>query len=162
MERHEYHQCQAHRRHHWNDARRRQRHHRRHQRRHRHHAPTETENGWKIFNLPINAPIEPPSRGTWRMAFFDRNFRFFAPPPPRGFDWLYAYILSYRECGQFRPCLHEHFEKFEIISTLTGSWNYLEFFKIVMNIRTELSTLSMGHSIVMSIMRKFCKINQNN
>ena len=29
---------------------------------------------------------------------------------------------SHRECGQFRPCIHENFEKFEMISTPTGSW----------------------------------------
>ena len=34
----------------------------------------------------------------------------------------YVYTLSHRECGQFRPCLHENFEKFEMISTPTGSW----------------------------------------
>ena len=62
--------------------------------------------------------------------------------------------------------LHENFEKFEMISTrrkvlyYVPSWpkawsnptarrgqNYLEFFKIFMNIGTELSTLSMGRSI---------------
>ena len=74
------------------------------------------------------------------------------------------YTLSHRECGQLCPYVHENFEKFKIISTPTGSWirsrqarsnptarrgrNYLEFFKIFMNIGTELSTLSMGQSIV--------------
>ena len=40
-------------------------------------------------------------------------------------EWLqYAdwYTVSLRECGQFRPCLHENFEKFEMISIPTGSW----------------------------------------
>ena len=74
---------------------------------------------------------------------------------------------SHRECGQFRRYVHENFEKFKIISTPTGGWiprrdrpearsnltarrgrNYLEFFKILMNIGTELSTLSTGQSIV--------------
>ena len=30
-------------------------------------------------------------------------------------------LVSHRECGQFRPCVHENFEKFKIISTSTGS-----------------------------------------
>ena len=33
-----------------------------------------------------------------------------------------VYTLFHRECGQFRLCLHENFEKFEMISTPTGSW----------------------------------------
>ena len=32
------------------------------------------------------------------------------------------YTVSHRECGQFRHCLLENFEKFEMISTPTGSW----------------------------------------
>ena len=65
--------------------------------------------------------------------------------------------MSNRECGQFRPYVHENFEKFKIISTPTGSWLSprrdriqlhvgVEIFKIFMNIGTELPTLSMGHS----------------
>ena len=78
-------------------------------------------------------------------------------------DYRSTYIVSYRECGQFRPYVHENFEKFEMISTSTGSWirlrlrhdrmrlapparsnptarrrrNHLEFFKIFMSIGTE-------------------------
>ena len=83
------------------------------------------------------------------------------------------YTLSHRECGQFRPYVHENFEKFKIVSTPTGSWirsrlrrdriqlsvghrTYLEFFKIFMNIGTELSTLSMGQSIVSSTLGPSC------
>ena len=33
-----------------------------------------------------------------------------------------TYTVSHRECGQFRPYIHENFEKFKIISTPTGSW----------------------------------------
>ena len=33
-----------------------------------------------------------------------------------------CYTVSHRECGQFRPYVHENFEKFEMISTPTGSW----------------------------------------
>ena len=58
-----------------------------------------------------------------------------------------GHTLSRRECGQFRPYVHENFEKFKMISIPTGSWIHLEFFKIFMNIGTELSTLSMGQSI---------------
>ena len=32
------------------------------------------------------------------------------------------YTLSHRECGQLHPRMHENFEKFEMISTPTGSW----------------------------------------
>ena len=32
------------------------------------------------------------------------------------------FTLTHRECEQFRPCLHENFEKFEMLSTPTGSW----------------------------------------
>ena len=35
---------------------------------------------------------------------------------------LEKYTVSHRECGQFRPYVHENFEKFKIISTPTGSW----------------------------------------
>ena len=35
---------------------------------------------------------------------------------------LGMYTLSHRECGQFRPCMLENFDKFEMISTPTGSW----------------------------------------
>ena len=52
---------------------------------------------------------------------------------------LDVYTLSHRECGQFRPCVHENFE----------------FFKIFMNIGTKLSTLSMGQSIVTCIVLFF-------
>ena len=58
-----------------------------------------------------------------------------------------TYTLPHRECGPLRTCLHDCFEKFEMISTPTGSWwglrrdriqlpvgrrNQLEFFKTVM------------------------------
>ena len=57
------------------------------------------------------------------------------------------------ECGQFRHYVHENFENCKIISTPTDTWtpsartnptvrrgrNYLKFFKIFMNIGTELS-----------------------
>ena len=33
------------------------------------------------------------------------------------FFWATLYNLYHRECGQFRPNVHENFEKFEIIST---------------------------------------------
>ena len=33
-----------------------------------------------------------------------------------------VYTVSHGECGHFRPCIHEMFEKFEMISTPTGSW----------------------------------------
>ena len=39
-----------------------------------------------------------------------------------GLRILWWHTLSNRECGQFHPCLHENFEKFERISTPTGSW----------------------------------------
>ena len=32
------------------------------------------------------------------------------------------YSVSHRECGQFRPYVHENFEKFKITATPTGSW----------------------------------------
>ena len=32
------------------------------------------------------------------------------------------YTVSHWECGQFRHYVHENFEKFEMISTSTGSW----------------------------------------
>ena len=35
-----------------------------------------------------------------------------------------TYTVSHRECGQFRPYVHENFEKFKIISTPTGSWSW--------------------------------------
>ena len=75
---------------------------------------------------------------------------------------LQPYARSHRECGQFLPCIHDNFEKFEMISTPPGSWwdqrrnriqlpvgveIILEFFKIFTNTGTELSTLSMGQSI---------------
>ena len=47
-------------------------------------------------------------------------------------------ILCLIESGQFRPCLHENFKKFEMISIPTGSW---------IDRVTELSTLSMGQII---------------
>ena len=31
-------------------------------------------------------------------------------------------VVSHRECGQFRPYVHENFENFKIISIPTGSW----------------------------------------
>ena len=69
------------------------------------------------------------------------------------------YTASHRECGQLCPYIHENFEKFGMISTSTGSWirrrNHLEFIKIFMNTETELSTLSMGQSIVKVIAIKW-------
>ena len=73
-----------------------------------------------------------------------------------------SYTLSHRDCGQFRPCLHENFEKIqnnfdpdgqldsiapEAPSTARRGRNHLEFFKIFMQTGAELSTLSMGQSI---------------
>ena len=37
-------------------------------------------------------------------------------------NWMNWYALSHRKCGQFHPCLHKKFEKFEMISIPTGSW----------------------------------------
>ena len=61
------------------------------------------------------------------------------------------YTLFHGECGQFRPCIHENFEKFEMISTPDGQLNSIapemkirkssQIFKILMNIGTKLSTL---------------------
>ena len=73
-----------------------------------------------------------------------------------------------------RPYVHENFEKFKIISTPTGSWIrsrrrrdriqlpvgveiILNFLKFFMNIGTELSTLSMGHSVVTTLVGTLCK-----
>ena len=75
-----------------------------------------------------------------------------------------VYTVSHRECGQFRRYVHENFEKnsryfhsdWQLDSILPPSCsnptarsgrNDLEFFKIFMNLATELSALSMGHSI---------------
>ena len=78
--------------------------------------------------------------------------------------WVCA--VSHRECGQFRPslCLWKFLKiqvnfdsdgQLELMGppmrsnpTARRGQNYLEFFKMFMNIRTELFTLSMGHSIV--------------
>ena len=40
----------------------------------------------------------------------------------RGVDWKRCWLSPIAERGQFRPCQHENFEKFEMISTPTGSW----------------------------------------
>ena len=53
------------------------------------------------------------------------------------------YTLSHRECGQFRPIPSQA----QSNPTARRGRNYLEFFKIFMNIGTKLSTLSMGQSI---------------
>ena len=85
------------------------------------------------------------------------------------------YTLSHRECGQFRPYVHENFKKIQnnfdpdgqldsiapearLNPTARRGRNYFEFFKIFMNIRTELSTLSMGQSIAQSLILKFFDI----
>ena len=119
------------------------------------HAPEcrrRARAGHGFTSVRPTVPTPPPESNQAYMSPNDNSWSWFSQ----------EYTLSHRECGQFRHCLHENFEKFEMISTPTGSWIrsrrrphqlpvgveiISNFFKIFMNIGTELSTLSMGHSI---------------
>ena len=54
-----------------------------------------------------------------------------------------GYTVSHRECGQFRPYVHENFEKFKIISTPTVSW-------IRSRLRRDQIQLTVGVEIIMN------------
>ena len=64
------------------------------------------------------------------------------------------YTLSHRECGQFRPCLHENFEKFEMISTPTGSW-------IRSRRRRDRIQLPVGVEIISNFSKFSCRQGRN-
>ena len=55
--------------------------------------------------------------------------------------------VSHRECGQFRPYVHENFEKFKIILTPTGSW-----------IRSRLTVRTLGGIQYRFISRRFLTV----
>ena len=61
---------------------------------------------------------------------------------------------SHRECGQFRPCLHENFEKFEMISTPTGSW-------IRSRLRRDRIQLPVGVEIISNFSKFSCRQGRN-